>query len=160
MIEPLISDILRAAHAVDPQLQGRWIAEQVVVAMKKEGLPTTGVLHCPSTGSAMQPHQRQQHVTTAGEKPQISPSPHPHGADYAEAIRYQNAAEHFRRIRNDLLHSEYRMGQGQLLTEEDKLRLHKASLQLNMLIADMLRRAGHFQTLTSTSTPEPAAISR
>lgn len=105
----------------------------------------------------MQPHQRQQHSTTTGEKPQISPSPHPHGTDYAEAIRYQNAAEHFRRIRNDILHSAYRMGQGQLLAEEDNLRLHKAACLMGMLVADMERRVGHFQTLAKTPTPEPAA---
>jgi hypothetical protein len=106
----------------------------------------------------MQPHQRQEHLTTTSEEPQTPASRHPHGADYAEALRYQNAAEHFRRIRNDLLHSEYRMGQGQLLTEEDKLRLQKAALQLSMLTADMHRRAGHFQTLAKTPTPEPAAL--
>lgn len=52
------------------------------------------------------------------------------------------------------------MEQGQLLTEEDKLRLQKAALQLNMLTADMHRRAGHFQTLAKTPTPEPAALPR
>lgn len=104
----------------------------------------------------MQPHQRHQHLITTWKEPQIAPSPHPHGTEYAEAIRYQNAAEHFRRIRNDILHSAYRMRQGQLLAEEDNLRLTKAACQMGMLIADMERRAGHFKNLATTPTPEPA----
>jgi hypothetical protein len=104
----------------------------------------------------MQPHQRQEHLTTTWEEPQKPPSQHPHGANYAKAVQCQNAAAQFRRIRSEILHSAYRMGQGQLVTEEDSLRLHKAAGQMGMLAADMGRRADHFKNLAATPTPEPA----
>lgn len=105
----------------------------------------------------MQPHQRQGHLTTTQEQPQRAPSQHPHGANYAKAVQYQNAAEHFRRIRNEILHSAYRMRQGQFLAEEDNLSLAKAACQMGMLTADMERRASQMQNLATTPTPEPAA---
>jgi hypothetical protein len=152
-----VSVIIAAAQTIDPQLQHWWIAEEIIAFLRKEGLPTTEALHCPSTGSAMQPHQRQQHSTTTAEESQIQTSPHPHGEDYARAISYSNAAEYLRRVRNDINHSAYRMRQGNLLTDKDLFRLHNAASEVGSLVIDMQQRANHFKNLAHN--PEPVSIS-
>ena len=118
----------------------------------KEGPPTTGALHCPSTGAAVQPHQRQEHSTTTWKEPPI-PLNHPHGADYAWSVYLTNAAEGLNRTRNEILHIYRHLSSYGALTPEDTVVFDHAMKSLKALIADKRKAAEHFGKLAFN--PEP-----
>jgi hypothetical protein len=127
--------------------------QELPCSARKEGLPTTGALHCPSTGSAMQPHQRQEHSTTTWKEPPI-PLNHPHGADYARSVYLTNAAEGLNRTKNEILHAAYRLNQGGVLDAEDTILLNQAVQSLKAVVARKHKEAEHFGKLAFN--PEPA----
>lgn len=80
MEEELIRSILETARTVDPQLQGRWIVEQTIAAVRQ-----------------LDAERLRQH-------PEVVSAPdHPHGADYARAIHLNNAYTRLKGIKNEIL---------------------------------------------------------
>jgi len=144
-------------HYLVDQYNRYVVLRKVDTEAKEIGLPTTGVPVCPSTtNTAIEQIQRRlQYLTTKRKEPQLPVFPHPHGAEYAQAVQYRNDVERLLRIRNEILHSAYRMGQGQRLSDEDALRLHKAACQVSNVVADMEKRAAQFQVLAGPHSPEP-----
>lgn len=102
----------------------------------------------------MQPHQRQEHLTTTWKEPPI-PLNHPHGADYAHSVYLTNAAEGLTRIKNEILHAYGRLKRHGVLTPEDTVLLDHAVKSLKVVIAGKHKAAEHFGKLAFN--PEPVA---